>query len=211
MATPGASRSRPPRRELRPAVVLARRAARPIAARRRRRTWQTPGVRSPRIQGLVAILLGTVVIHAPDTVRGGPTVTEVVAALIWVSVDGWLLAVALRWGQRRAIPTAWTLAAGYCAVLVFGAIWLEAVIASGLVAEKNAASRKLHGILADGAGSVLRTHRNWLVAPAHVRELVRASGELAVIVGPDLAVPVSRDRGPAVRAALTAGALGARR
>src|SRR5262249_36486750 len=57
---------------------------------------------------------------------------------------------------------------------------------------------------------VLRTHRNWLVMLDHVRELGRASGELAVIVGPDLAVPVSRDRAADVRSALTRGVLGSR-
>jgi DNA-binding LytR/AlgR family response regulator len=57
---------------------------------------------------------------------------------------------------------------------------------------------------------VLRTHRNWLVVPGEVRELSRATGELVVTVGATLVVPVSRDRGAAIRAALTRGALGSR-
>src|SRR5262249_12927193 len=82
---------------------------------------------------------------------GRLTIIEVVAALIWVTADGWLLAVALRWGERRRIATAWTLAAGYTAVLVFGAIWLELLVASGLIDKSNAAAPVWYFILADGA------------------------------------------------------------
>jgi DNA-binding LytR/AlgR family response regulator len=61
------------------------------------------------------------------------------------------------------------------------------------------------------AGHILRTHRNWLVMMDKVRELNRSSGELALMVGPELAVPVSRDRAPAVREALLSRTLGTRR
>ncbi len=61
------------------------------------------------------------------------------------------------------------------------------------------------------ADRVIRTHRNWLVVLDHVRELGRASGDLALHVGPELAVPVSRDRAPSVRDALVSSALGSRR
>ena len=61
------------------------------------------------------------------------------------------------------------------------------------------------------ADRVTRTHRNWLVVLDHVRELGRPSGDLALHVGADLVVPVSRDRAPAVRDALVSRAVGARR
>jgi DNA-binding LytR/AlgR family response regulator len=57
---------------------------------------------------------------------------------------------------------------------------------------------------------VLRIHRNWLVAIAHVRQLERGS-EPMLVVGPDLRLPVSRDRAAAVRDALLGNALGIRR
>jgi DNA-binding LytR/AlgR family response regulator len=57
----------------------------------------------------------------------------------------------------------------------------------------------------------MRTHRNWLVVLDHVRELGRGTGELVLHVGPQLVVPVSRDRAPAVREALVSRALGSRR
>ena len=56
------------------------------------------------------------------------------------------------------------------------------------------------------ADRVVRTHRNWLVVLDHVRELTR-DGEVAV---GGLAVPVSRDRAPAVRDALVSRAVGRR-
>jgi len=67
----------------------------------------------------------------------------------------------------------------------------------------------LTAVEAQFAGRVLRTHRNWVVVTDQVRELHRRSGELVVIAGSGLAIPVSRDRGPAVREALIAGAVGA--
>ena len=58
---------------------------------------------------------------------------------------------------------------------------------------------------------VIRTHRNWLVAPKHVRRLERASSELVLVVGErELAVPVARDRAADVRKTLVAGTLGLR-
>lgn len=68
----------------------------------------------------------------------------------------------------------------------------------------------LAALEAQFADRVLRTHRNWLVVLDHVRELGRGSGELALQVG-GLAVPVSRDRAPAVREALVSRAVGGRR
>ncbi|MBX3154761.1 MAG: response regulator transcription factor [Deltaproteobacteria bacterium] len=56
--------------------------------------------------------------------------------------------------------------------------------------------------------SILRCHRNWLVAPRHVRRLERRSGELVLLVGASLIVPVARDRAGEVRQALVAGAIG---
>jgi DNA-binding LytR/AlgR family response regulator len=58
------------------------------------------------------------------------------------------------------------------------------------------------------AGRVLRCHRNWLVAPAHVKRLERRSGELVLVVGDTLVIPVARDRAADVRQALVAGTIG---
>lgn len=55
---------------------------------------------------------------------------------------------------------------------------------------------------------VLRCHRNWLVAPSHVKRLERRSGELVLVVGDALVVPVARDRAADVRQALVAGTIG---
>ena len=55
---------------------------------------------------------------------------------------------------------------------------------------------------------VLRVHRNWLVAPAHVRALGRGDGDLTLQVGEHLSVPVSRDRAREVRRRLLENALG---
>ena len=55
---------------------------------------------------------------------------------------------------------------------------------------------------------VLRCHRNWLVAPAHVKRLERRAGELVLVVGDTLVVPVARDRAADVRQALVAGTIG---
>jgi DNA-binding LytR/AlgR family response regulator len=68
----------------------------------------------------------------------------------------------------------------------------------------------LAALEADLADRVLRIHRNWLVAIAHVRQMGRGS-EPVLLVGPDLRLPVSRDRAPAVREALLRNALGVRR
>ncbi|NUP10823.1 MAG: response regulator transcription factor [Polyangiaceae bacterium] len=54
---------------------------------------------------------------------------------------------------------------------------------------------------------VLRVHRNWLVAPAHVRGLARRDGEIRLTVG-DLSVPVARDRAREVRQRLLANTIG---
>jgi DNA-binding LytR/AlgR family response regulator len=71
----------------------------------------------------------------------------------------------------------------------------------------------LSAILASFGSELLRTHRNWLVNAAHVRELARESGEVELVVGAseDLRVPVARDRAQAVRDALLADAAGLRR
>ena len=61
------------------------------------------------------------------------------------------------------------------------------------------------------AERILRSHRNWLVALHHVRELVRTDGELSLQVGDNLVVPVSRDRASIVREALMSRAIGGRR
>jgi two-component system, LytTR family, response regulator LytT len=60
------------------------------------------------------------------------------------------------------------------------------------------------------AGIVMRTHRNWLVAIEHVRELGQASGEVTTVLD-GLVVPVSRERVARVREALLAGTVGTRR
>lgn len=65
--------------------------------------------------------------------------------------------------------------------------------------------------------SLVRTHRNWLVNAAHVKELTREGGEVGVFVGAAIGdpggveVPVSRDRATAVRDLLLEGATGVRR
>jgi DNA-binding LytR/AlgR family response regulator len=60
------------------------------------------------------------------------------------------------------------------------------------------------------ADRVLRVHRNWLVAIEHVRQMERGS-EPVLVVGPELRLPVSRDRTAAVREALLGNTLGLRR
>jgi DNA-binding LytR/AlgR family response regulator len=62
----------------------------------------------------------------------------------------------------------------------------------------------------DLAGRVVRVHRNWLVAIEHVRQLERGS-EAVLLVGPELRLPVSRDRVAVVREALLGNTLGVRR
>ncbi|TMB13068.1 MAG: response regulator [Deltaproteobacteria bacterium] len=65
--------------------------------------------------------------------------------------------------------------------------------------------------------SLLRVHRNWLVNLDFARILEREDGETSLFVGPSLddesqgvRIPVSRDRAPALRAALLANATGLR-
>jgi signal transduction histidine kinase len=124
-------------------------------------------------QWLVAIVLGATLVMLPNVARGRITLVEVIAALIWVTVDGSLLVLALRWGQRRAVSIAWTLVAGYAAVVVFGAAWLALIVATGLVDESNAASMTLLGRLADGAYSSILILGVWglfYVVPRVVRD-----------------------------------------
>jgi two-component system response regulator LytT len=66
--------------------------------------------------------------------------------------------------------------------------------------------------------ALTRVHRNWLVNPAHVKELEREGAETRLFVGtglageaPGIRVPVSRDRVQAVREGLLADAAGLRR
>lgn len=62
---------------------------------------------------------------------------------------------------------------------------------------------------------LLRVHRNWLVNPEHVRELVRDAGDELLVGGETdgegVRVPVARERAQAVREALLADATGLRR
>jgi DNA-binding LytR/AlgR family response regulator len=65
-----------------------------------------------------------------------------------------------------------------------------------------------------GGRALLRAHRNWLVNPEHVRELVRDSGDELVVGGDEgegVQVPVARERAQLVRDALLADATGLRR
>jgi two-component system, LytTR family, response regulator LytT len=55
----------------------------------------------------------------------------------------------------------------------------------------------------------VRTHRNWLVNPAHVLELEGAGADTELLVG-DLRVPVARERAAAVREVLLANTAGIR-
>lgn len=65
------------------------------------------------------------------------------------------------------------------------------------------------GALAAALGDrVLRVHRNWLVAPARVHQLIRHDGEVTLAIGPHLRVPVSRDRAREVRQQLLGTAVG---
>jgi DNA-binding LytR/AlgR family response regulator len=57
--------------------------------------------------------------------------------------------------------------------------------------------------------TLLRVHRNWLVNPAHVRELEGSGADTELRVG-ELRVPVARERAAAVREALLGNALGIR-
>jgi len=56
--------------------------------------------------------------------------------------------------------------------------------------------------------AVLRVHRNWLIAPRHVRGLVRECGEWVLDIGTGLRVPVARERAREVRARLLEHAIG---
>jgi DNA-binding LytR/AlgR family response regulator len=61
---------------------------------------------------------------------------------------------------------------------------------------------------------LLRAHRNWLVNPEHVRELVRDAGDELIVGGDDedgVHVPIARERAQVVRDALLADATGLRR
>ena len=68
-----------------------------------------------------------------------------------------------------------------------------------------------------GGSALLRTHRNWLVNPEHVLELLRDAGD-ELVVGADaedegegVRVPVARERAQAVRDELLTNATGLRR
>jgi two-component system response regulator LytT len=67
----------------------------------------------------------------------------------------------------------------------------------------------LSAIEASFGRTLLRVHRNWLVNPAHVRELEGSGSDTELVVG-ELRVPVARERTANVRDALLAGALGIR-
>ncbi|GAC1352702.1 MAG: LytTR family DNA-binding domain-containing protein [Polyangiales bacterium] len=66
--------------------------------------------------------------------------------------------------------------------------------------------------------ALLRVHRNWLVNPEHVQELVRDSGETELFVGAGIdgagegvKVPVARERAQTIRDRLLQNATGVRR
>lgn len=65
--------------------------------------------------------------------------------------------------------------------------------------------------------SLLRVHRNWLVNPAHVRELERDGGDTALYLGgmgssgDGIRAPVARERATQVREVLLSAAAGIRR
>jgi DNA-binding LytR/AlgR family response regulator len=75
----------------------------------------------------------------------------------------------------------------------------------------------LSSIASSFGRSLVRVHRNWLVNPARVLEMDRATGETTILVGESgspstgLTIPVSRDRAQAVRDILMADATGVRR
>ncbi len=66
-----------------------------------------------------------------------------------------------------------------------------------------------------GGRALLRVHRNWLVNPEHVRELVRDAGDELLVGGETdgegVAVPIARERAQAVRDTLLENATGLRR
>lgn len=66
-----------------------------------------------------------------------------------------------------------------------------------------------------GGRALLRAHRNWLVNPEHVLELVRESGDELVVGGDGdddgVRVPIARERAQVVKDALLADATGLRR
>jgi two-component system, LytTR family, response regulator LytT len=76
----------------------------------------------------------------------------------------------------------------------------------------------LSAIEASFGRALARVHRNWLVNPVHIKELMRDGSETRVCVGagigPDqrgIHVPVARERAQAVREALLTNAMGLRR
>ena len=66
----------------------------------------------------------------------------------------------------------------------------------------------LNALAAALGARVLRVHRNWLVAPAHVQGMSRLDGELCLALGAELRVPVARDRARAVRKRLLRDTIG---
>ena len=121
----------------------------------------------------MAIVLGTVVALLPSALTGPVGGLEIAATLVWVSVDGWLLATALRWGARRGWSTRWTLGIGYALVVAFGALWLAAIFASGLGGPAVTEQHTLGGVLVEGASSSLLVLGVWglvYVIPRVVRD-----------------------------------------
>ena len=66
----------------------------------------------------------------------------------------------------------------------------------------------LNALAAALGDHVLRVHRNWLIAPAHVQGLRRVDGELSLELGLALRVPVARERARDVRKQLLQNTVG---
>ena len=162
------TQTRPERRRFQRAVELKQRAGGEDHGRTRRRPWHA---RRVRVQWLVAVVVGAIVVIAPSAAGGTLTLVEVIGATLWVAADGSLLALALRWGERRGIAIGWTLAAGYAAAVLFGALWMVGFVAAGGVA---ASAQTWPGIVADGAFSSLLILGVWgllYVIPRVIRDV----------------------------------------
>jgi two-component sensor histidine kinase len=123
-------------------------------------------------RAIVAVALGSAVLLLSDLVNGRLQPITVVAAPIWVAIEGGLLAIALRWGERRRLSTARTLLVAYALVVVFGAVLTAGAVAMGL-ANPARGDRGAFGVLADGAQAgvlILGVWGLFYVMPRAVRD-----------------------------------------
>jgi signal transduction histidine kinase len=149
-----------------------KRAGRRGRAKRATLAIVTTETRSFCVRATVAILLGSAVLLLPEVVNGRLNGIHIVAAPIWMAIDGWLLAMVLRWGERRGLSTARTLVVAYALVVVFGGLLTSMMVAIGLGNPAYGIRGPL-GVLADGAENgvfILGVWGLFYVMPRAVRD-----------------------------------------